>query len=34
VLFKPDKVAPLSDEGIFIHRFEPRQARVTLTINL
>ena len=34
VLFKPDKVAPLGDEGILIHRFEPRQARVTLTINL
>ena len=34
VLFKPDKVAPLSDEGILIHRLEPQQARVTLTTNL
>ena len=34
VLFKPDTVAPLSDEGILIHRFEPRQVCVTLTISV
>ena len=34
VLFKPDTVAPLSDGGILIQRFEPRQVCVTLTISM